>query len=132
MEKIQLQLIIDKLSHLGEPLPKSGITKALNGNKDRKTSNDKSPNSKRKAKGSHQSPKTGKGGSEVTSPSSNANQEKDELVKEIERYSKPIYYQGKQITTYSDILEHLDLNLLNKESIRDAQKDIAEKGIFDE
>ena len=71
------------------------------------------------------------GPNDVTSPTSNGNEEKTELQKEIERYSKPIYYEGKLVTTYKDILAHLDLDLLNKESVREAQKEIADKGIQD-
>ena len=124
MEKIQLQLIIDKLSHLGEAPGKSGVGKP--GAKDAKKPSDKTPATRKKPQVSPRA-----GAADILSPTSNSGEEKTELQKEIEKYSKPIYYQGKIITTYSDILDHLDLDLMNKETVRDAQKEIAEKGIQD-
>ena len=46
-----------------------------------------------------------------------------EEVSHSERYLKPLYYNGCQIRNHSDLLEHLDLNLLNKESVRKANKE---------
>lgn len=40
-----------------------------------------------------------------------------------ERYLKPLFYNGTQIRNHSDLLDHLDLNLLNKESVRKANKE---------
>jgi|TARA_B110000305_G_C19313260_1_gene575061 hypothetical protein len=46
-----------------------------------------------------------------------------EEVSHSERYLKPLFYNGTQIRNHSDLLDHLDLNLLNKESVRKANKE---------
>ena len=43
---------------------------------------------------------------------------------------KPIYYKGSQITTYNDILDHLDLDLLNPGKIKAESKELFDEEFF--
>lgn len=56
--------------------------------------------------------------------------EQKEEVSHSERYLKPLFYNGTQIRNHSDLLEHLDLNLLNRESVRKANDEFRVDEMF--